>query len=220
MNTVTKPRSEACERNRDPILKVLMQWFLQPGTALEIGSGTGQHAVYFARHLPHLTWLASDLEDNRPGIRAWVSESKLPNLPAPLRLDVSDAAWPVVRSDYVFSANTAHIMSWPKVQAMFTGVAKTLGPRGVFCLYGPFNHKGAFTSISNRAFDTLLRSQNDEMGLRDDVALIMLGRRSGLRLAGDYWLPANNRALIWVRQEAVVAAPARNRVLQPTTSVA
>src|ERR1044071_6443833 len=102
MNTTNKPRSEACERNRDAILKVLMQWFLKPGTALEIGSGTGQHAVYFAKHLPHLTWLASDLEENRPGIRAWVSESKLPNLPAPLRLDVSDAAWPVVRADYVF----------------------------------------------------------------------------------------------------------------------
>ena len=218
MNTVTKPRSEACERNRDPILKVLMQWFLEPGTALEIGSGTGQHAVYFARHLPHLTWLTSDLEDNRPGIRAWVSESQLANLPPPLRLDVTDTAWPVVRSDYVFSANTAHIMSWPKVQAMFAGVAKTLGPKGVFCLYGPFNHKGEFTSDTNRAFDATLRSQNAEMGVRDDLALITLGRRTGLRLAGDYWLPANNRVLVWVKQEAEVEATASNRVLRPTAA--
>ena len=215
---VMKPRSEACERNRDAILKVLMQWFLEPGTALEIGSGTGQHAVYFARHMPHITWLSSDLEDNRAGIRAWVSESQLPNLPPPLRLDVSDSAWPVVRTQYVFSANTAHIMNWTQVQAMFAGVAKTLGPKGVFCLYGPFNHKGEFTSDSNRAFDSLLRSQNAEMGLRDDLALITLGRRSNMQLSGDYWLPANNRVLVWVMQEATADVTGRNRVLRPTAA--
>jgi hypothetical protein len=212
-----KPRSEACERNRDAILKVLMQWFLEPGTALEIGSGTGQHAVYFARHLPHITWLCSDLEDNRPGIRAWVSDSKLPNLPPPLRLDVSDTAWPVARAKYVFSSNTAHIMNWTQVHAMFAGVAKTLLPRGVFCLYGPINHKGEFTSDSNRAFDSLLRSQNDEMGLRDDLALITLAKRNNMQLSGDYWLPANNRVLVWVMQEAAAEVTSRNRVLQPTT---
>jgi hypothetical protein len=194
-----KPRSESCERNCDPILKVLMQWYLDPGTALEIGSGTGQHAVYFAKHLPHVTWLSSDLDENRPGIRAWVSEAQLPNLPAPLRLDVSDSHWPVERTDYAFSANTAHSMNWTKLQAMFAGVAQTLGSRGVFCLYGPFNHKGEFTSDSNRAFDSLLRSQNAEMGLRDDLALVALGKRVGLQLAGDYWLPANNRTLVWVK---------------------
>jgi cyclopropane fatty-acyl-phospholipid synthase-like methyltransferase len=212
-----KPRSEACERNRDPILKVLMQWFLEPGTALEIGSGTGQHAVYFARHLPHITWLCSDLEDNRPGIRAWVTEAQLSNLPPPLRLDVSDSAWPVERTQYVFSANTAHIMSWAQVQAMFAGVAKTLGPNGVFCLYGPFNHKGEFTSDSNRAFDSLLRSQNPEMGVRNDLALITLSRRCDMQLTGDYWLPANNRALVWVKQEAGAEPTARSRALRPSS---
>src|SRR5687768_4057724 len=131
-----KPRSEACERNRDPILKVLMQWLLEPGTTLEIGSGTGQHAVYFARHLPHITWLTSDLDDHRAGIRAWVGEAQLPNLTLPMRLDVSDSHWPVAHTQYAFSANTAHIMNRTQVQAMFTGVAQTLGPKGVFCLYG------------------------------------------------------------------------------------
>jgi hypothetical protein len=197
-----KPRSEACERNRDPILKVLMQWFLEPGTALEIGSGTGQHGVYFAQHMPHITWLTSDLDDNRPGIRAWVSEAQLPNLPPPLRLDVSDSHWPVERTQYVFSANTAHIMNWGQVQAMFNGVSQTLRPKGVFCLYGPFNHRGEFTSDSNRAFDSLLRSQNAEQGLRDDAALVELGKRVGLQLQGDYWLPANNRTLVWVKAES------------------
>jgi SAM-dependent methyltransferase len=214
-----KPRSEACERNRDPILKVLMQWFREPGTVLEIGSGTGQHAVYFARHLPHITWLSSDLDDNRPGIRAWVSEAQLPNLALPLRLDVSDAHWPVERTQYVFSANTAHIMSWTQVQAMFKGVAQTLGPKGVFCLYGPFNHNGEFTSDSNRAFDSLLRSQNAEMGVRDDRALAALAKQVGLGLTGDYWLPANNRALVWVKQEATVA-PGDRAPAAPRTSMA
>jgi hypothetical protein len=204
-----KPRSEACERNRDPILKVLMQWFLEPGTALEIGSGTGQHGVYFARHMPHITWLTSDLDDHRPGIRSWVSEAQLPNLPLPLRLDVSDSHWPVERTEYVFSANTAHIMSWTKVQSMFVGVAQTLGPKGVFCLYGPFNHKGEFTSDSNRAFDSLLRSQNAEMGLRDDLALIAFGRKLGLQMIGDYWLPSNNRTLVWTKPQG--GANDRNR---------
>ena len=209
-----KPRSEACERNRDPILKVLMQWFLEPGTALEIGSGTGQHAVYFAKHMPHVTWLSSDLDDNRPGIRSWVADAQLPNLPPPLRLDVSDPAWPVERTQYVFSANTAHIMNWNQVQAMFAGIGKTLGPKGVFCLYGPINHKGEFTSDSNRAFDSLLRSQNAEMGVRDDTALITLARRNNLQLVGDYWLPANNRTLVWVKQEgSATDATARNRAI-------
>jgi hypothetical protein len=196
-----KPRSEACERNRDPILKVLMQWLLDPGTALEIGSGTGQHAVYFAKHMPHITWLTSDLDDHRAGIRAWVSDSQLPNLTLPMRLDVSDSHWPVEHTQYVFSANTTHIMNWTQVQAMFTGVAQTLGPKGVFCLYGPFNHNGEFTSDSNRAFDSLLRSQNAEMGVRDDAALVALARRVGLELAGDYWLPANNRTLVWTKPQ-------------------
>jgi cyclopropane fatty-acyl-phospholipid synthase-like methyltransferase len=204
-----KPRSEACERNRDPILKVLMQWFLEPGTVLEIGSGTGQHGVYFAQHMPHITWLTSDLDDNRPGIRAWVSEAQLPNLPLPLRLDVSDSHWPVERTEYVFSANTAHIMSWGQVQAMFLGVAQTLGPKGVFCLYGPFNHNGEFTSDSNRAFDSLLRSQHVEMGVRDDVPLIALAKKLGLHLSADYWLPANNRTLVWTKVQG--SANERNR---------
>jgi cyclopropane fatty-acyl-phospholipid synthase-like methyltransferase len=207
-----KPRSEACERNREPILRVLMQWFRDPGTVLEIGSGTGQHAVYFARHMPHLTWLSSDLDENRPGIRAWVNEAQLPNLALPLRLDVADTHWPVERTQYVFSANTAHAMSWGQVQGMFTGVAQTLGPKGMFCLYGPFNSKGEFTSDSNRAFDSLLRSQNAEMGVRDDQALITLAKRMGLELMGDHWLPANNRALVWAKQEMSANAGERRAV--------
>lgn len=194
-----KPYSDACERNREPILEVLRQSFDAPGTVLEIGSGTGQHAVYFAQHLPHLTWLATDREENLPGIRLWFDEAALPNLRGPRPFNVLDTAWPVSDVNYVFSANTAHIMSWPEVEAMFAGVGRTLQPGGRFCLYGPFNRNGKFTSDSNRAFDAMLKARDPQMGLRDDRELEALAARCGLALAEEHSLPANNRLLVWAR---------------------
>jgi hypothetical protein len=192
-----KPHSEACERNREPILRVLRQWFTQPGTALEIGAGTGQHAVHFATHLTHLQWQPTDCEANLAGIGLWVSEAALPNLRAPLKLDVRDSEWPVQTVDYVFSANTAHIMSWPEVELMFAGVGKVLQPLGVFCLYGPFNRDGRYTSDSNREFDEMLATRDPNMGLRDDRALVALARKHALGLAADHSMPAKNRLLVW-----------------------
>lgn len=194
-----KPWSEACERNKDPILAVLRQWLLTPGSVLEIGSGTGQHAVHFAQHMPHLTWHASDREENLAGIEQWVSEAALPNLRGPVRLNVMDPHWPVVSVDYVFSANTAHIMSWTEVEAMFEGVGKVLAPRGLFCLYGPVNRDGEYTSDSNRQFDEMLRARDPMMGIRDDQALLRLGRRCGLKYVADNSMPARNRLLIWAK---------------------
>ena len=194
-----KPRSEACERNRDPILAVLRQWFLTPGAVLEIGAGTGQHAVHFAQHLPHLTWIPSDREENLAGIEQWVSEVALENLRSPVKLDVMDPHWPVITADYVFTANTAHIMSWTQVEAMFEGVAKILVSKGVFCLYGPINRDGNYTSDSNRQFDEMLRARDPMMGIRDDQALIRLGRRNGLIFAADNSMPARNRLLVWTK---------------------
>lgn len=196
-----KPFAEACERNKEPILAVLRQWFVEPGTVLEIGSGTGQHAVHFAEHLPHLNWICTDREENHPGIRLWLDEAGLPNLSGPLKLDVSASAWPVTSADYVFSANTAHIMSWPEVELMFAGVAAILPPGGLFCSYGPFNRDGAFTSESNRAFDRVLRERDPAMGIRDDRALMALGQRHDLKLAADNALPANNRLLVWKKAD-------------------
>jgi cyclopropane fatty-acyl-phospholipid synthase-like methyltransferase len=192
-----KPRSEACERNRDPILKVLQQWLQSPGIVLEIGAGTGQHAAYFAQHLPHLTWLPSDREENLPGIAEWVADAGAANLRQPLKLDVTSADWPVDQVDYVFTANTAHIMSWTEVEAMFEGVGQHLVQKGLFCLYGPVNRDGEFTSESNRAFDSMLRARDPMMGIRDDRALIALAQRCGLALAADISMPACNRLLIW-----------------------
>ena len=193
------PRSEACERNQGPILQILRQWFLSPGVVLEIGSGTGQHAVYFSRNMPHLTWQPTDREENLPGIRAWVDTTALANLRAPLKLDVREAHWPIDSARYVFSANTAHIMGWQEVENMFDGIQRIIEPRGYMCLYGPFNRDGQFTSDSNRAFDEMLRTKNPAMGIRDDRAMISLGRKHGLSFAAEYAMPANNRVLVWTR---------------------
>jgi hypothetical protein len=195
-----KPYSAACERNREPILQVLRQWFTLPGTVLEIGSGTGQHAVHFAAHLPHLDWHPTDREDNLPGIASWVAEAALPNLRVPHKLDVRDGEWPVEHADYVFSANTVHIMSWPEVELMFAGIGRVLRDSGVFCLYGPFNRDGCFTSESNREFDAALRARDPDMGLRDDGALHALGRKHGLMPTAEHTMPANNRILVWTRR--------------------
>jgi cyclopropane fatty-acyl-phospholipid synthase-like methyltransferase len=194
-----KPYSDACERNREPILQVLRQWFTQPGTVLEIGAGTGQHAVHFATHLTHLQWQPTDCEANLAGIGLWVSEAALPNLRAPVKLDVRDSEWPVQTVDYVFSANTAHIMGWTEVELMFAGIARVLRARGMFALYGPFNRDGNFTSESNRAFDASLRERDPKMGLRDEKALQTLGRQHGLAFTAEHAMPANNRLLLWSR---------------------
>jgi len=192
-----KPRSEACERNRDPILNVLQQRLRTAGTVLEIGAGTGQHAAYFAQHLSHLTWIPTDREENLAGIAEWVADAGAANLREPLKLDVTSADWPVDRADYVFTANTAHIMGWPQVEAMFQGVGQRLVQKGLFCLYGPVNRDGEFTSESNRAFDAMLRARDPVMGIRDDRALIALAQRCGLVLVADESMPSFNRLLIW-----------------------
>jgi Protein of unknown function (DUF938) len=192
-----KPYAEACERNRDPILRVLQQHFTAPGAVLEIGAGTGQHAVYFAQHLPHLDWLPTDREGNLAGIGSWVEEAALPNLRQPQPLDVHDGRWPLDAAHYAFSANTAHIMSWQEVELMFAGIGRVLRPQGTFCLYGPINRDGSFTSESNRLFDAMLRARDPAMGLRDDRALIALAERSALSFVADHAMPANNRLLVW-----------------------
>lgn len=198
MNSIL-PYSEACERNQAPILLVLQRWFRVDGTVLEIGAGTGQHAVYFARQLPHVAWQPTDRAENLPGIRARAAEAALKNLSVPLELDVRSDVWPIDRARYVFSANTTHIMSWPEVEAMFAGIARALEKSGSLLLYGPFNREGNFTSDSNRAFDQALRARDPAMGIRDDEALIRLGCRHGLVFTAEYDLPANNRIMVWVR---------------------
>lgn len=193
-----KPHAPACERNRDPILAVLREHFADRRRVLEIGSGTGQHAVHFAAALPRLTWQCSDREENLPGIRMWLDEARLPNTPAPIALDV-DGRWPDARYDALFSANTLHIMAWPQVERMFAALPDVLADDAVVAIYGPFHVNGRATSDSNAAFDASLRSRAPHQGLRDVADVDALARRAGLALVEDRPMPANNRCLVWHR---------------------
>jgi len=192
-----KPYSDACERNQQPILCILKVAFADRSHVLEIGSGTGQHAVYFARHLPHLRWQASDVAPHLSGIKAWIDEAALPNLPAPLALDMDDAAWPAMAADAVFTANTLHIMSWSQVQRLFERASELLGPGGVLAVYGPFKYGGVHTAESNARFDLMLRERDPQSGLRDFEQVNQLAVRHGFTLMRDDAMPANNRTLVW-----------------------
>lgn len=193
-----KPHAPATARNREPILAVLREYFADRRHVLEIGSGTGEHAVFFAAALPQLVWQPSDLPANHPGIRSWLAEAGLPNLREPLALDVArDADWPDERFDAVFSANTLHIMGWPEVRALFANLPRVLAEDAVVAIYGPFNLDGEFTSASNAAFDAQLRAQDPKMGLRDVAEVDALAREAGLALVANLAMPANNRCLVW-----------------------
>lgn len=198
---VIKQYSEACEQNRDPILAVLRETFATARNVLEIGSGTGQHAVYFSSHLPHLCWQTSDLEENHASINAWLHEAALENTLPPFTLDVTVTTWPDSTPentyDGLFSANTTHIMSWPAVQDMFTGIGKLLEADARFCLYGPFNYNGNYNSDSNRRFDLWLKDRDPASGIRHFEALDKLASANGLTLETDHEMPVNNRLLVW-----------------------
>lgn len=200
-NPNEKPYSEACERNRGPILGVLRDHFADRRHVLEIGGGTGQHAVHFAAALPQLTWQTSDLAPSLPGIRMWIEESGLPNLPQPIALDAT-GIWPDTRFDAIFTANTLHIMSWPEVRALFAALPKVLTADAVLAVYGPFNYDGRFTSPSNASFDAWLKQRSPHSGIRDFTAVDELAVSIGFALVEDRPMPANNRTLVWRRSAA------------------
>jgi SAM-dependent methyltransferase len=194
------PFSEACERNKGPILEVLRPLLAGCSTVLEIGAGTGQHAVHFAQHLPHLTWQPTDRGEYLAGLAARIAQQGPPNLRLPLELDVTQPAWPIVVSDAVYSANTLHIMSWPEVEALFRGIGRVLGPGGRLAIYGPFRYRGAFTSESNAHFDRALRERDPASGIRDFEAVDALAAAQQFELLADHPMPANNQLLAWVRR--------------------
>ncbi|MDO9220026.1 MAG: DUF938 domain-containing protein [Thiobacillus sp.] len=196
---INKPYSESCEQNREPILTVLREAFADRSQVLEIGSGTGQHAVYFAAELPQLRWQTADVRAHHPGIQAWLGEAALPNVLPPLELDVNQRTWHSGRYDAVFSANTLHIMGWPEVIRFFEGVGAVLEAGGVLVVYGPFNYNGQFTSDSNARFDGWLKARDPASGVRDFEAVDALACAQGMILQHDIAMPANNRCLIWQR---------------------
>ena len=226
---IDKPHAPSCERNREPILAVLREHFADRGHVLEIGSGTGQHAVHFAAALPWLTWQCSDRAEYLPGIGHWLDDAALPNTPAVVELDVARGPWPFVaadssrvptpalprvaealrsgntqagerrRFDAAFSANTLHIMGWPEVEALFAGLGTVLADDATLVVYGPFNNGGVFSSNSNREFDGWLKARDPRSGIRDVEAVDGLAHGIGLRLVKEVAMPAHNRCLVWRR---------------------
>ncbi|MBI3228853.1 MAG: DUF938 domain-containing protein [Burkholderiales bacterium] len=196
-----KRHSPACERNREPIFTVLQTVFAQRQQVLEIGSGTGQHAVYFGPDLPHLRWHTSDLAASHPSILAWQQEFPAPNVLPPVLLDCSEAEWPLALAgqgiDAIYSANTCHIMPWPCVQNLLRGASRLLPAGGLLAIYGPFNIDGQFTSASNAEFDAMLQARGVGSGLRDKGDMLACAGEAGLTFVQDYEMPANNRLLLW-----------------------
>jgi len=190
--------SAACERNQDAILQQLAIYLATATSVLELGAGTGQHAVHFARGLGYLQWQPSERLALLPSLQARLTRDATPNLKAAIPLDVTDDRWPAGLYDAVFTANTLHIMSWSAVTQTFTGVARLLRVNNVFCCYGPFRRHG-LTAPSNESFDRDLRYADPESGLRDIDDLESLARDVGLELSVDILLPANNQLLVWRR---------------------
>lgn len=193
------PFSEACERNKGPILQVLRTAYADRTQVLEIGSGTGQHAVYFAAQLTHLTWHPTEQLAYLADLASRVKLEGARNLRPPTVLEVRQTVWPLRSVDAVFSANTLHIMGWEEVESMFRGIDAVLSPHGVVCIYGPFRYSGRYTSDSNRDFDLMLKERDPNSGLRDLTNVSALAGRHALRLRVDHDLPANNRLLELVR---------------------
>lgn len=194
--------SEACERNKDPILAVLAGELAASRSVLEVGSGTGQHAVYFARNLAHLSWQPTEVGAELGPLAERIRLEGPPNLRPAIALDVRAHSWPVERVDAVFSANTLHIMAWDAVEAFFRGVGAVLGAPGVLCVYGPFRYRDGYTSESNAEFDRYLRRRDRLSGIRDFEALERLAAAAGLAFAADHVMPANNQILVWRRRRA------------------
>jgi cyclopropane fatty-acyl-phospholipid synthase-like methyltransferase len=195
---LAKPHAPSCDRNQGAILEVLNGCFSDRKQVLEVGSGTGQHAVFFATAMPWLTWQTADMAENLSGIRLWLDEAGLPNLPPPIELEAA-GPWPEGAYDAVFSANTLHIMGWPDVQALFAGLDGVMTRGAVLAVYGPFNYGGEFTSDSNAEFDGWLKRRSAASGIRDFEAVNALAAAFGLRLVADHAMPANNRMLVWKR---------------------
>jgi SAM-dependent methyltransferase len=194
-----KPYSESCDQNREPILAVISLLFAPASNVLEIGSGTGQHAVFFAEQMPHLTWHTSDCKAYLDGIDLWLAEAALPNLVPPIELDVSASKWPVMAIDAIFTANSVHIMHQSDVVNLFIGAGNLLADNGSLVIYGPFNYNKRYTSESNARFDQWLKARDPESGVKHFEEIESLAIANGMKLVKDYEMPANNRILHFIK---------------------
>lgn len=190
-----KPYSESCDQNKDPILTIISPLLSAHLKVLEIGTGTGQHAIYFAENMPHLTWYTSDCAPYLDGIRMWLDEAALANTVLPFEMNVSTSQWPEFEVDAIFTANTLHIMPFADVANFFSGVGELLESGGSLLIYGPFNYNGLYTSESNERFDHWLKSRDPLSGIKHFEEINTLANNNRLQLIMDYELPANNRIL-------------------------
>ena len=192
------PFSQACENNKAPILEVLAERFADRTRVLEIASGTGQHATWFAGQLPHLQWQPTELPQNLPVLQPRCREYDGDNLLQPRALDVSQRPWPFAEiPDAVFTANSLHIMPWPSVEDLFAELGQRADADTLLAVYGPFNYGGEYTSPSNARFDLWLAQQSPLSAIRDFEAVDALAEAAGLKLQADLEMPANNRVLLW-----------------------
>ncbi len=195
-----KPFSPSCERNQVPILSILQTKLNDGGRLLEIGSGTGQHAVYFCQRMPNVLWQCSDLRENLSGIQMWIDDSCLSNVLPPIELDVADPA--IYKTyDAVYSCNTLHIMSKSNVVKFFNLVNSVTQKQSSLFVYGPFNYNGEYTSSSNAEFDAWLKERNLESAIKDFEWINELANDAGFFLVDDVEMPANNRLLHWERSK-------------------
>jgi len=194
---MNKPFAESCAQNQQVILDVLKTLLTESGTVLEIGSGTGQHAVFFTENLPHLDWQPSDLQDQHAGMKMWLDEVEHDRIKQPLEINVDVGPWPVEDMDYVYTANTTHIISSPQAESMLKHVADCLKPGGLFLQYGPFNYNGNYTSESNARFDVWLKQRDPNSCIKHFETIQELAEKNGMRLLKDFEMPANNRILVW-----------------------
>ena len=196
--------SPSCERNKDVILDILKQYIKnKPDRLFEVGSGTGEHAVYFSKYFSKLNWVSSDRKENHPGLKLRFKKEQLKNLHGPETYDVSKDVFPKLKFDYLFTANTLHIMSWKEVKALLKAFKKHLRPSSLVFIYGPFKYNGEFTSESNAQFDISLKGRDPKSGIRsfEDINDIML--KNGFILKNDHKMPANNQLLVYVREQTV-----------------
>ncbi len=190
-----KPYSESCDQNKSSILSIIEPIFSNCHEILEIGSGTGQHAVCFAGKMSHLHWRCSDCEPYIAGINQWINESEVTNVVAPISLDVSKSEWPVGHVDAIFTANSIHIMHDQDVVNLLKGAGALLSKGGHLEIYGPFNYDGLLTSASNKSFEQWLKDRDPLSGIKDFEVIVELASNNGLIFYEDYEMPANNRIL-------------------------
>jgi len=192
-----KPVAESCVQNQQVILEVLKAFFVEQGEVLEIGSGTGQHGVFFTQHMQNLLWQPSDLLDQHAGMQLWFDEVDHERIKSPLELNVDDEVWPITEKDYAFTANTTHIISSEQTERLFKHVGNCLKQGGLFAQYGPFNYNGEYTSESNARFDVWLKQRDPNSCIKHFETVQQLAGKNSMQLLEDIEMPANNRILLW-----------------------